>query len=89
MATSERLVVVGQGYVGLPVAIRAVEAGFDVVGFDVDATRVKRLQTGDSFVEDVSAERLAQALGSGRYEPTDDPAGSPGSTWRSLMSPPR
>jgi UDP-N-acetyl-D-glucosamine dehydrogenase len=32
----DRLVVVGQGYVGLPVALRACEQGFDVVGFDVD-----------------------------------------------------
>ena len=68
MPAYERLVVVGQGYVGLPVAIRAVEVGFDVVGFDTDATRVKRLQTGDSFVEDVSSEQLAEALATGRYE---------------------
>ena len=31
--------VVGQGYAGLPVAMRAVEAGFDVVGFDVDVVQ--------------------------------------------------
>ena len=52
------LVVVGQGYVGLPVAVRACEAGFDVVGLDVDADRVKRLEAGDSPVEDITAERL-------------------------------
>jgi UDP-N-acetyl-D-glucosamine dehydrogenase len=38
---ADKLVVVGQGYVGLPLAMRAVDAGFDVVGFDVDATKVK------------------------------------------------
>jgi UDP-N-acetyl-D-glucosamine dehydrogenase len=70
---AERLVVVGQGYAGLPVAMRAVEVGFDVVGFDLDVARVKRLGAGDSFVEDISNDTLARALATGRYEPTDDP----------------
>jgi hypothetical protein len=38
-----RLVVVGQGYVGLPLAMRAVESGYWVAGFDTDGDRVKRL----------------------------------------------
>jgi UDP-N-acetyl-D-glucosamine dehydrogenase len=71
---ADRLVVVGQGYAGLPVAMRAVEAGFDVVGFDVDAVRIKRLAAGESHVEDVSSSDVARALATGRYEPTDDPA---------------
>ena len=68
------LIVVGQGYVGLPVAMRAGEAGFDVVGFDVDVDRVKRLAAGDSHVEDISDERLAAALETGRYRPSTDTA---------------
>jgi UDP-N-acetyl-D-glucosamine dehydrogenase len=66
----EKVVVVGQGYVGLPVAMRAVEVGFDVVGFDVDQDKVKQLAAGESHVEDISDERLAVALASGRYRPT-------------------
>jgi UDP-N-acetyl-D-glucosamine dehydrogenase len=69
-----KLVVVGQGYVGLPLALRAVEVGYDVVGFDLDVDRVKRLVDGDSYVEDISDERLAAALATGRYLPTDDNA---------------
>lgn len=65
------LVVVGQGYVGLPLALRAVEVGYRVVGFDLDVDRVKRLADGDSYVEDVSDARLRAALASGRYLPTD------------------
>ena len=42
----EKLVVIGQGYVGLPLAMRAVEAGYDVVGFDVDDDRVDALAAG-------------------------------------------
>jgi UDP-N-acetyl-D-glucosamine dehydrogenase len=70
---SDRLVVVGQGYVGLPLAMRAVEVGFRVVGFDVDDAKVKRLEAGESPVEDVADARLQAALDEGRYHPTADP----------------
>jgi UDP-N-acetyl-D-glucosamine dehydrogenase len=69
----DRVVVVGQGYAGLPVAMRAVEAGFDVIGFDVDVGRIKRLAAGESHVEDVTSDEVARALATGQYEPTDDP----------------
>ncbi|MEV4843388.1 nucleotide sugar dehydrogenase [Micromonospora matsumotoense] len=69
---AEKLVVIGQGYVGLPLAMRAVEAGLDVVGLDVDADRVKRLASGESFVEDIPADRLGRALASGRYRPSTE-----------------
>ena len=72
--SSCRVVVVGQGYVGLPLAIRAVEAGFDVVGFDVDKARVDRLRKASTFIDDITDEDLAIAVGTGRYLPTDDPA---------------
>ena len=71
-ATPVKLVVAGQGYVGLPLAMAAVGAGYDVVGYDVSIDRVKRLADGDSFVEDVAAEELRAALASGRYRVTDD-----------------
>lgn len=61
------LVVVGQGQVGLPLAVRAAEAGFTVTGIDTDEQRVKRLAAGDPSGADVTPERLAAALGSGRY----------------------
>lgn len=67
-----KVVVVGQGYVGLPVAMRAVEAGFPVVGFDASAERVAALRDGNSYVGDVSDAELATALAAG-YEPTADP----------------
>lgn len=62
-----RLVVVGQGYVGLPIAVRAVEVGYDVVGFDVDTTKVARLNAADSYVEDVPSADLQACLDTGRY----------------------
>jgi UDP-N-acetyl-D-mannosaminuronic acid dehydrogenase/UDP-N-acetyl-D-glucosamine dehydrogenase len=72
------LVVVGQGYVGLPIAMRAVEAGFRVVGVDVDAVRVAALRSGVSFVEDVDPAVLRAALDTGRYLPTGDYADGDG-----------
>jgi nucleotide sugar dehydrogenase len=72
-ARTARVSVVGQGYVGLPVAMRASEVGFPVVGFDVTAARVERLRAGASYVEDVPDEQLAAALARG-YTPTHDPA---------------
>jgi UDP-N-acetyl-D-glucosamine dehydrogenase len=62
--------VVGQGYVGLPVAMRAVEIGHQVVGLDVDGSRVAALRAGRSYVEDVPDRVVAAALAAGRYLPT-------------------
>jgi len=70
----QKVIVIGQGYVGLPVAVRAAEAGFDVVGFDVDAARVQRLAAGESFIEDITEARLRAVLDSGRYRPSAHPA---------------
>lgn len=67
---ARRLVVVGQGYVGLPLAIRAVDVGFDVVGFDIDKARVDDLRAARTFIEDVTNEEIAAALRSGRYAPS-------------------
>ncbi|MDQ4092583.1 MAG: nucleotide sugar dehydrogenase [Actinomycetota bacterium] len=72
--SSRRVVVVGQGYVGLPVAIRAVEAGFDVIGFDIDKTRIDRLSKAETFIDDITDSDLVIAVSTGRYLPTDDPA---------------
>lgn len=68
-----RVVITGQGYVGLPLAVRAAECGHTVVGYDVDDRRVAALARGESYVEDVSSERLAAVIGSGRYRATTVP----------------
>jgi UDP-N-acetyl-D-glucosamine dehydrogenase len=72
------LAVIGQGYVGLPLSMRAAEVGFSVVGVETDAARVDRLAAGDSYVEDVPSPALRAALDAGRYRPTtsyDDATG--------------
>ncbi|WP_313356470.1 nucleotide sugar dehydrogenase [Microbacterium sp.] len=72
------VVVVGQGYVGLPIAMRAVEVGYDVIGIDVDPKRVDALNRGESYVEDVAAADLAAAIASGRYRASTDYAAAAG-----------
>ena len=72
------LVVIGQGYVGLPLAMLAVETGHRVVGLDLDAARVKRLRRGESYVDDVDSEQLRAALDSGRYRASADYADAAG-----------
>jgi UDP-N-acetyl-D-glucosamine dehydrogenase len=68
-----KVAVVGQGYVGLPVAMRAATLGFPVVGYDVAEERVGALAGGTSYVEDVPDALLADALAQG-YRPTTDAA---------------
>jgi UDP-N-acetyl-D-glucosamine dehydrogenase len=62
-----KVVIVGQGYVGLAVAMRAVEAGHTVVGFDIDESKIKHLAAGESYVEDIPSTELRNTLASSRY----------------------
>ena len=66
-----KVAVIGQGYVGLPLAMRATAVGYQVVGFEVAAERVASLRAGRSHVGDVSDSELAKALVRG-YRPTGD-----------------
>jgi UDP-N-acetyl-D-glucosamine dehydrogenase len=59
--TGTRVAVLGLGYVGLPLAVRAAEIGHEVVGYDPDAAKVAGLAAGVSPVEDVPDHRLAAA----------------------------
>jgi nucleotide sugar dehydrogenase len=70
---SARILVVGQGYVGLPVAMRAVEVGFPVAGLEASPARVEALRAARSYVADVTDVVLDAALRRG-YLPSDDPS---------------
>jgi UDP-N-acetyl-D-glucosamine dehydrogenase len=69
-----RVVIIGQGYVGLPLAVAAAEAGHDVVGFDLDAARVDELNAGTSHITDISSDELAAVIAGGRYRASADPS---------------
>lgn len=57
--------IIGLGYVGLPLALRFAETGFRVLGFDVDADKIRQLAEGRSYIEHIAAERVAAGLSKG------------------------
>jgi len=67
-----RLGVIGLGYVGLPLSMEFVRAGFRVVGIDNDAEKVRKLGEGESYIQDVPSERVRAALDAGLFEATTD-----------------
>ena len=64
--------VVGQGYVGLPLALVFREAGFPVIGFDVDPAKVAAIARGESYIQHIGAARVAAAVASGGFTATGD-----------------
>ena len=64
--------IVGQGYVGLPIAVEVARAGFKVFGIDNDSSKIKKLNSGQSVVEDIKDSELGDLLESGRYFATED-----------------
>ena len=64
--------VIGLGYVGLPLAIEAARAGFNVVGYDSNPTKAAELAAGRSSISDVADADVAEVLSYGRFVPSAD-----------------
>lgn len=71
-ARTATVAVVGLGYVGLPMAVALAEAGYRVVGIDLDAAKVQALGAGRSYLNDVSAEAVARLVAAGRLSAGTD-----------------
>ena len=69
---SRVLAIIGQGYVGLPLAMAAVDAGWTVIGIDNFEAKVSQINSGESPVEDISDTQLQAALASGAYRASTD-----------------
>jgi UDP-N-acetyl-D-glucosamine dehydrogenase len=67
-----RVGIVGLGYVGLPLAAAACRAGFQVLGFDVDASKISKLKLGQSPVGTVPNETVVAISAEGRFTPVSD-----------------
>jgi UDP-N-acetyl-D-glucosamine dehydrogenase len=67
-----RVAIIGQGYVGLTIAVGAAGAGHDVVGFDVNESLVAQLKLGKSHIEGISHADLTANLQAGRYTASSD-----------------
>lgn len=63
----QNVVVVGQGYVGLPLAIAAANAGYDVIGIDSDDNKVKQLNSGYPIIEDITQREINDVLAKNSY----------------------
>jgi UDP-N-acetyl-D-glucosamine dehydrogenase len=66
------LAIIGQGYVGLPLAMAAVDAGWTVIGVDNLSAKVSQINGGASPVEDISDKQLQAAISKGAYRATTD-----------------
>lgn len=67
-----RIGVIGIGYVGLPLVQIFCENGFEVIGFDIDPTKVERLNRGESYIKHIPSETIAGLVSSGRFSATTD-----------------
>ncbi|MBX9452113.1 MAG: nucleotide sugar dehydrogenase [Mesorhizobium sp.] len=67
-----RVGIVGLGYVGLPLAVTATNAGFGVIGFDIDAQRVAKVNRGETVIKHIDGALLGDAIAKGKFEATAD-----------------
>jgi len=67
-----RVGVIGLGYVGLPLVLLLEEAGFQVLGFDVDTTKTEMLNRGESYIRHIGHDRIAKAFASEKVLATAD-----------------
>jgi UDP-N-acetyl-D-glucosamine dehydrogenase len=65
--------VVGLGYVGLPVARAMLDAGFAVIGYDVDAAKIAKLHRGEPYIRHLGDAVFSRLAGSDRFTPTHEP----------------
>lgn len=64
--------IVGLGYVGLPLMLRYVEVGFKVIGFDIDEKKVSSLNSGKSYINHITSERIKQVVAARMFSATTD-----------------
>lgn len=67
-----RVGIIGMGYVGLPLALRFLEAGYPVLGLDIDKRKTDMLMAGESYIEHISARPIADAVQKNRFEAVTD-----------------
>ncbi len=70
--SSKTVAIIGQGYVGLPLAMAATSAGWNVIGIDVNKKTVANLNIGKSHIEDISDQILQKALSENIYEASEN-----------------
>ena len=69
-----KLSIIGQGYVGLPLAISSAQAGYEVVGVDLNLEKVALLNNYKSPIEDISDSEIKNASLAGNYKASSSSA---------------
>ena len=64
----KKVIVLGQGYVGLPVAVEIAKAGFKVFGFDIDSEKISKLNQGLTDSPDVTKQEILDLKSDGKLE---------------------
>src|SRR5215475_4248223 len=64
--------VIGLGYVGLPLLVEFASGGFQGTGFEVDESKAKQINAGDSYIGDVPSHRLKEVVDAKRLRATTD-----------------
>jgi UDP-N-acetyl-D-glucosamine dehydrogenase len=64
--------IIGLGYVGLPLALRFVEAGYHVVGFDIDQVKINILKSGKNYIKHIPSPLILNAIKKNLFEVTTD-----------------
>ena len=63
-----KIAVVGLGYVGLPLSLQFARAGVDVLGLDVDKSKVDALNAGKSYIKHIEASEIAEMVNAGTFK---------------------
>src|SRR5436305_1118570 len=71
-ARTARVGVIGLGYVGLPLVLLFEDAGFPVLGFDVDTRKTDMLNRGETYIRHIGRERIAKAFANEQVLATTD-----------------
>ena len=69
---SAKIGVIGLGYVGLPLVMAFIEQNFQVYGFDVDQKKIDSLSSGDSYIKQISSDKIKRIVLSKQFKPTKD-----------------
>ncbi|MEO7327768.1 MAG: nucleotide sugar dehydrogenase [Minicystis sp.] len=70
---SAKVVVIGVGYVGLPLVVELAKAGFTVTGYDKDREKIRMLALGESYIGDIPSAELAPLVAAGKIKASTDP----------------
>src|ERR1700722_3976613 len=67
-----RVGIVGLGYVGLPLAVEFAKAGFEVIGIDLNESKVAKVNAGESYIADIPPDVFGPLVASGKISATSD-----------------